>query len=60
MNAEEIYLCLKVLARQIAISKYSQRFAMKGGTVLMSMLEYNNRFDLGRQTTDIDLHVFDA
>lgn len=51
MNADNIYFCLKVLARQISRSRFSLRFVMKGGLVLMSILEYNNRVDLGRHLT---------
>ena len=36
--------------------KYGNHFVIKGGTAMMSRLIAINRTDLGRQTTDVDIH----
>lgn len=52
----EIYDVLIDAANKISKSRYSMSFALKGGTVLIARLVENNRMDLFRRTTDIDIH----
>lgn len=56
MNDIEIYELLMATVHIISRTEYAKYFALKGGTVLISRLIENNRIDLFRRTSDIDVH----
>lgn len=55
----DIYSYLRVTARMIGNSRFGNKMALKGGTVLVTKMLENNRYDLVRLTQDLDIHCSD-
>lgn len=56
MTDIELYDLLLTTVHVISKTNYARVFALKGGTVLISRVIDNNRQDLFRRTSDIDIH----
>ena len=55
-NLDDIYKYLVDTANLISQSRFSDKMILKGGSVLISKMIENNRLDLYRKTTDLDMH----